>query len=148
MTDQISLRFRKNPLCGIRIKTRGVQNHSGRRRRGRRQAAQTRRKKLHTWSKGRDNFWDDAAELEIQRQRNQLKNQYGFLADQDKQLWENVKEYYERVTVQRLLVGRSTNTACHDEVSVDIEAPVDVEHLPGLGVNNTVYTGPSFVQKA
>ena len=71
------------------------------------------------------------AELEICRHHDQLKMQYGFLADPDKELWENLNDYYGSMTINNILVGRPTNMACHN-VCNDIKAPVGVEHLLGL----------------
>ena len=61
-----------------------------------------------------------------------LKLQYGFLADPAKETWENVKEYFESMPLEQFFVGRPTNMACHN-ICTDVEAPVGIEHLLGLG---------------
>ena len=60
-----------------------------------------------------------------------LQLQYGFLAVPAKETWENVKEYFESMSLDQIFVGRPTNMACHD-THTDVEAPVGIEHLLGL----------------
>ena len=61
-----------------------------------------------------------------------MKLQYGFLADPDKELWENLEEYYKSMPITTFLIGTPTEMTCHDVCETQ-KAPVGIEHLLGLG---------------
>jgi hypothetical protein len=65
-------------------------------------------------SKVRDKHWNDKAKYEIELYGSKPKQQYGFLADPSKRLWENVEDYYGSMDVRTYLIGRPTNMACHN----------------------------------
>ena len=120
-----------------------------RKRRSRRSAQRAwkrKRRKELAWSKIRDKYWDDKAELEIQFHQKQIKHQYGFLADPSKELWENIKDYYGNMSPRTYLIGRPTNMACHD-LCIDQKAPPGIELLLGLGATYCVQQ-PNLSKKA
>ena len=61
-----------------------------------------------------------------------MKLQYGFLADPDKELWENLEEYYKRMPITTFLIGTPTEMTCHDVCKTQ-KAPVGIDHLLSLG---------------
>ena len=101
-------------------------------RRSAQRAWKRKRKKELAWSKSRDKYWDDKARLEVERYQKELKQLYGFLADPSKELWENIKNYYDNMDPRTYLVGRPTNMACHNLCMIN-KAPEGVELLLGLG---------------
>ena len=66
-----------------------------------------------------------------------MKLQYGFLADPNKELWENLEAYYKNMPIETFLVGTPTSMTCHN-VCKTTEAPAGVEHLLGLGTKYCV----------
>ena len=90
------------------------------------------KKKELNWSKLRDKYWDDKVQLEIERYRTLLQNQYGFLADPNLTAWENLDAYYDGLDPYTYAYGRPSNMACHN-LCIKTNTSVGIERLLGLG---------------
>ena len=101
-------------------------------RRSAQRAGKRKRKKELAWSKSRDEYWNDKARLEVERYQNELKHLCGFLANPSKELWENIKDYYNNMVPRTYPVGRPTNMACHNLCMIN-KAPEGTESFLGLG---------------
>ena len=83
------------------------------------------------WTKVRDKYWNNKAKFEVEQYRNDLRQQYGFLADPSKMLWENIEKCYGNIDPCTSLIGRPMTIACHN-ICANNKASERLEHLLGL----------------